>query len=73
MFVARTLHIKHEYHFRVYVLENFDSGSNLLSRSMTHIMILVMIVEDIRDVFGTHGCVKGPPVKITLKPEAVPY
>lgn len=73
MFVARTLHKKHEYHFRVYVLENFDSGSNLLSRSMTHIMILVMIVEDIRDVFGTHGCVKGPPVKITLKPEAVPY
>lgn len=32
-----------------------------------------MKVEEIRDVFGTHGCVKGPPVKITLKPEAVPY
>lgn len=36
-------------------------------------MGLVMNVEEIRDVFGTHGCVKGPPVKITLKPEAVPY
>ncbi|XP_062584093.1 uncharacterized protein K02A2.6-like [Saccostrea cucullata] len=60
-------------HFRVYVLKNSNSGSNLLSRSVAHRMELVMKIEEIRDVFGTHGCVKGPPVKITLKQGATPY
>lgn len=57
----------------MYVLKNSNSVSNFLSRSVTHNTGLMMKVEEIRVVFGTHGCVKCPPVKITLKPEAVSY
>lgn len=73
IFVARTLHKNNEYHFRVYVLKNSNSCFNLLRRDVAHSMGLVVKVEGIRDVFGTLGCVKGPPGKITLRPEAVPY
>lgn len=57
----------------MFFLKNSNSCSNFLCRCVAHSMGLVVKVERIRDVFGKHGCMKGPPGKITLKPEAVPH
>lgn len=41
-----------KYHFRVFVLKNSNSCSNLLRRCIAHSIGLVVKVERIRDVFG---------------------
>lgn len=73
MFVAKTRHNNQEYHFRIPVLQGCHSACNLLGRSVAHSMGLVMKLEEVCDVCGTIGCVKGPPVRITLTKDAVPY
>lgn len=73
MFVVKILYKNYEYYFRVYVFKNFNSGFNLLSWSVVYSMGFVMKVEEIWDVFGIYGCVKGLLVNIILKFEVVFY
>lgn len=73
MFVVKILYKNYEYYFRVYVFKNFNSSFNLLSWSVVYSMGFVMKVEEIWDVFGIYGCVKGLLVKIILKFEVVFY
>jgi transposase InsO family protein len=73
MFIAKTHHKGEEYQFRIHVVQG--SHSNLLGRSVAHKMGLVVLnVEEVRsDIFGDHGCIKGPAVKITLKDDIKPH
>ena len=47
--------------------------SNLLSRNVAEKLGLIKRLEEVEDVFGSHGLLETEPVKITLKDDAKPY
>lgn len=72
MFTENTYHKGKMYEFRIHVVNRLHS--NLLARNVAYTMGLVPKVENVNlDVFGQTGCIKGKPVKITLKEDVTPY
>ena len=59
------------YHFTVHVVSG--QISSLLSRSVSYQMGLVKLLEEVKQLSGGVGLLKGDPVKITLKDGVQPF
>ena len=70
-FIAESVVKGVRYQFRIVVVDRLKNS--LLGRSVAEKMGLVARVEEVKDVYGTSGLMTTEPVKITLKPDAVPY
>ena len=74
-FVAKTMCKGTLYKLDIYVVQN--AKSNLLSRRASQVMgFLTVALNEAsrrRQVYGDIGLMKCPPIRIKLKPEAVPY
>ena len=71
-FNVKTLVKGERYIFKAIVVKNSRS-SNLLSRNVAEKLGLIKRIEEVEDVFGSHGLLETEPVKITLKEDAKPY
>ena len=72
-FIAETYMKGQKYLFRIYVIGGKDQ-SNLLSRGTATSMKLIQRIDEIpKGIFSHTGLIDCEPVKIKLKPDAIPY